>query len=402
MTGWLLILILLVLGGVLSTLGDRLGSRVGKARLSLFGLRPRRTAIVITVLTGSLISALSLGLLLLVSRQLRVGLFELNALQAKLRASRNDLAQSRQAQANASRELNQAQGDAHRAQGELAAAKDKADQLRKALVPLQQQRQRLEAERQRLSQDIRARDSEIQRTERELASVRKQINQGEAELRKLEQQRNALRLGNVVLSSGQPLATATLRLDTPNQAKQVIDQLLREANQQAFQRVLPGETPNRQILLVPRPDIQRLETIIKKPGTWVVTIRSAANVLLGEKVVYAVPDARPNTTVVQKDTVLARTALETSETDSDTIRTRLNLLLASALAEAQRRGSLMQGLQFDANALNQLGRSLVERAPSRIALQAVAIRRSDTADAVLVRIEAVGTIPQPPKPSRRD
>lgn len=402
MTGWLLILILLVLGGVLSTLGDRLGSRVGKARLSLFGLRPRRTAIVITVLTGSLISALSLGLLLLVSRQLRVGLFELNALQAKLRASRNDLAQSRQAQANASRELNQAQGDAHRARGELAAAKDKADQLRKALVPLQQQRQRLEAERQRLSQDIRARDSEIQRTERELSSVRKQISQGEAELRKLEQQRNALRLGNVVLSSGQPLATATLRLDTPNQAKQVIDQLLREANQQAFQRVLPGETPNRQILLVPRPDIQRLETIIKKPGTWVVTIRSAANVLLGEKVVYAVPDARPNTTVVQKDTVLARTALETSETDSDTIRTRLNLLLASALAEAQRRGSLMQGLQFDANALNQLGRSLVERAPSRIALQAVAIRRSDTADAVLVRIEAVGTIPQPPKPSRRD
>ena len=72
MTGWFLLLALLVLGGVLSTLGDRLGSRVGKARLSLLGLRPKRTAVVITVLTGSLISALSLGLLLLVSRQLRV------------------------------------------------------------------------------------------------------------------------------------------------------------------------------------------------------------------------------------------------------------------------------------------------------------------------------------------
>ena len=52
MSGWLLILSLLVLGGVLSTLGDRLGSRVGKARLSLFNMRPRRTAVVITVLTG--------------------------------------------------------------------------------------------------------------------------------------------------------------------------------------------------------------------------------------------------------------------------------------------------------------------------------------------------------------
>ena len=59
MSGWLLILALLILGGVLSTLGDRLGSRVGKARLSLFNLRPRRTAVLITVLTGSLISALS-------------------------------------------------------------------------------------------------------------------------------------------------------------------------------------------------------------------------------------------------------------------------------------------------------------------------------------------------------
>ena len=88
MTGWLLLLTLLILGGVLSTLGDRLGSRVGKARLSLFGLRPRQTAVVITVLTGSLISVLSLGLMLLVSRQLRVGLFALNELQARLRSSR--------------------------------------------------------------------------------------------------------------------------------------------------------------------------------------------------------------------------------------------------------------------------------------------------------------------------
>ena len=84
MSGWLLIIALLVLGGVLSALGDRLGSRVGKARLSLFNMRPRRTAVLITVLTGSLISALSLGLMLLVSRQLRVGLFELDGLQQKL------------------------------------------------------------------------------------------------------------------------------------------------------------------------------------------------------------------------------------------------------------------------------------------------------------------------------
>ena len=379
MTGWLLILTLLVLGGVLSTLGDRLGTRVGKARLSLLGLRPRRTAVVITVITGGLISALSLGLMLLVSRQLRVGLFELDGLQAKLRSSRQELKSSRKAQAGAALELKQAQA--------------KADALRQALGPLQKQRETLEAERQRLSRDVQAKDAEIQRTEKELTNVRSRISKGEAELRELEQQRLALRLGNVVLSSGQPLATATLRLDNPGQAKQVIDRLLREANLQAYQRVRPGETPDRQILLVPRSDIQRLESTIKAKGTWVVNIRSAANVLLGEKVVYAFPEARANTTVVQSDAVLARTTLGREEQDAESVRNRLNLLLASALAEAQRRGSLVQGLQFDSNALNQLGSTLLKRAPSRVALQVVAIRRSDTADPVVVRIEPVGSIP---------
>ena len=93
MTGWLLIFSLLVLGGILSTLGDRLGSRVGKARLSILNLRPKRTAVVITVMTGSLISALSLGLMLLVSRQLRMGLFQLDTLQAKINSAQQELRQ---------------------------------------------------------------------------------------------------------------------------------------------------------------------------------------------------------------------------------------------------------------------------------------------------------------------
>ena len=54
----------------------------------------------------------------------------------------------------------------------------------------------------------------------------------------------------------------------------------------------------------------------------------------------------------------------------------------------------MQGLQFDANALNQLGSTLLRRSPSRIELKVIANQRSDTADPVMVRIEPVGTIPQ--------
>ena len=377
MTGWLLLLSLLILGGVLSTLGDRLGSRVGKARLSLFGLRPRQTAVVITVLTGSLISVLSLGLMLLVSRQLRVGLFELNDLQARLRSSRADLKSSRAAQRQSRQQLETARGDEIKARRRLEEARNQANQLRQALTPLQAQTLRLEAERQRLSEDVRSRDDEIRRTDRELAAVRNRIRAGEAELKQLEGNLLALRRGNVAISSGQPLATVTLKLDRPDQARQVIDQILREANQQAYQQVLPGEAPDRQILLVPRQDINRLEQAIRKPGTWVVLLRSAANVLRGERVVYAFPDVRPNVTVTIEGEVLATTAISSDERDPQAIRNRLNLLLASTLAEAQRRGSLSQGLQFDGNALNSLAKELIERGRGRVELEAAAARRSD-------------------------
>jgi len=393
--GWLLILALLVLGGVLSTLGDRLGSRVGKARLSLFNLRPRQTAVVITVLTGSLISALSLGLMLLVSRQLRIGLFELDEVLAKLQSSRDSLKISRLAQSNAERDLQQAKSDSTHVQIELKEVQKRATELRNELAPLQKQRQRLEAERTRLSRDISQKDADIQRTEIELANVRSTINAAEKELKQLESNLIALRRGAVVLSSGQQLAAATLRLEAPSQARDVINRLLQEANQEAFRRVRPGEEANRQILLVPRSDIKRIEQIIRKPGTWVVNVRSAANVLRGENIVYAFPDVRPNITVVRQAEVLARTTLDQNEQSAETVRNRLNLLLASTLAEVKRRGSLSTGLQFDGSKMNQLAKSLLNRPKGQVELEAIALRNSDTADPVAVVIQPVGNqLPQ--------
>tara|TARA_A100001035_G_C27781564_1_gene502033 strand:+ start:773 stop:1744 length:972 start_codon:yes stop_codon:yes gene_type:complete len=91
LSGWLFIIFLLLLGGLISTLGDLLGSKIGKARFSILKLRPKKTAILITILTGSLISASSLSLMILVNRQLRVGLFRLGDLQKKLNDSRQVL-----------------------------------------------------------------------------------------------------------------------------------------------------------------------------------------------------------------------------------------------------------------------------------------------------------------------
>ena len=399
MSAWLLILTLLILGGVLSTLGDRLGTQVGKARLRLFGLRPKNTAVVITALTGALISALSLGLMLLVSERLRVGLFELDQIQARLRDSRSALRQSQVALDRSRGELSRAElgrtqaiagrqralDSQHKAEGQLKAAESRIAALRRELQPLQLERSRLESERLRLSREVRGRDAEIRRTEAELASVRQRIAAGEKELKGLEGNVIALRRGDVVIASGQPLATAKVKLDKSRQAQAVIEALLQQANLTAFQRLLPDQKPDRQILLVPRNDIERLKTLLAKPGTWVVSIRSAANVLRGEQRVLAFPDLRPNRQVVRKGEVLSRTTLEGDARGAEVVRSRLNLLLAAAFARAQRQGTLVDGLQFDVNDFNELGRALADRpAGQEATLEATARGNADTPDPIVV------------------
>jgi uncharacterized protein (DUF3084 family) len=372
-TGWLLILALLALGGVLSTLGDRLGSLVGKARLSLLGMRPRRTAVLITVLTGSLISAISLGLMLLVSERLRTGLFELDRLEQRLQTSRLEVARAEQGKREAQTRFEQAQA--------------RASKLRQELAPLLAQRNRLELERSRLSQEVKGRDAEIRRTEAELAQVRRRISAGAKELKDLEGNLIALRRGDVVLSSGQTLASAKVTLERPEQATEVITALLQQANLNAFRRVLPGQPADRQILLVPKSDISKLEGLLAKPGSWVVSILSAANVLRGERQVLAFPDLRPNRPVVKAGEVLASTTIEGDLTALEPVSRRLNLLLAAAYARAQRQGTLVEGLQFDAASLKQLARELSERQPGQVAqLEALAINSASTADPIAVEL----------------
>ena len=169
--------------------------------------------------------------------------------------------------------------------------------------------------------------------------------------------------------------------------RQSIDALLQEANAAAFRVLLPGQKADRQILLVPRSDIERLDQALRKPGVWVVTIRSAANILRGEKRVLAFPDLRPNRNVVRRGDVLARTVLDSDVRSPEEVRSRLNLLLAAAFTKAQRQGTLVDGLQVDGAKFNRLGLDLSQRPDGmRATLEAVAMANADTPDPIAVEL----------------
>ena len=72
---WILIVFLIILGGLIAPFGDLLGTKIGKSRFSILKLRPKKTATIVTIITGGFISSISIGLLLLVSEEFRQRLF---------------------------------------------------------------------------------------------------------------------------------------------------------------------------------------------------------------------------------------------------------------------------------------------------------------------------------------
>ena len=298
MTVWLKILLLLILGGILSTLGDRLGTRVGKARLSIFKLRPKSTAVLITVFTGSIISAISFATMVAFDRDLRVGLFQLE-------------------------------------------------------------------------------------------DIREKIIESEKELKKLEKNLYAFRSGNVVISSGQTLVTKTIKLNKTNDIKKIIESILQQANFYAFNLVKTNQSEYRRILLVRKDDIEKLENKIADNRSWVVRIKSAGNILRGENYVYAFPEVTLNKMITKKGEVIAIENISLSKSDSESISKKINLLMASTLAEVRRRGSLSSELKINANQINNLGKYLVSIKKGEFQIIARALEDSQSAEQVSVSLELI-------------
>jgi uncharacterized protein (DUF3084 family) len=91
-SGYILITVFLFLGGIIAVSGDRVGTKVGKARLTIFKLRPKQTATLVTLIVGTFLSASVLTVLFAASEQLRTGVFDLQKLQKKLSFTTDELA----------------------------------------------------------------------------------------------------------------------------------------------------------------------------------------------------------------------------------------------------------------------------------------------------------------------
>jgi len=316
-SGWLLIIFLLLLGGLISSFGDLLGTKIGKARFSIFKLRPRKTATLITIITGSLISSSSISLILLVNSQLRVGLFRLGDLQKKLQESRQ------------------------------------------LLLSLKSERETLEDK----------------------------IIQKETELTKLERNILALRSGKVVISSGQSIFIAEIDTDKRLKVDLQIQNIIKNANRFTQEQVIPNVKEPRSILLIRQNHIDELKKTIRTGGDWVINIKSVRNVLKGENYVYAFPELIENKIIVLKDEIISKTSLSNTENNIKDVRNTINLLLASSLAEAKRRGSLINEIKLKSDSLKKLQVFIEKNKGFDFEFEVVSLRDSKTAQSIIVELK---------------
>ena len=203
-TAYILIAAILILGGVIATVGDRIGTRVGKARLSLFNLRPRKTAVVVTIITGSIISASTLAILFAADERLRTGVFELEKIQNDLRTKRQQVNTTRQQLEETTNQKNQAQRElaqvkteqkaqqreAQKRQAEAALRLNAINQdLRAALVKQSQTQTRLNRTQGNLAQT----QAQLNRTQGQLGQITSQFQKAQALLKTVSRQALKLR-----------------------------------------------------------------------------------------------------------------------------------------------------------------------------------------------------------------
>lgn len=199
----LFVIALICVSGFVAYFGDLLGRKMGKKRLTLFKMRPRHTAIVVTTITGMLISAIALTTLISVNDQFRRVFFR----GEQIIKHNNRLIKANQNLAKLGDKL---RTEVTRQKQELAAAfkdaklaKKQRDLAKSAVTRLQQQI----AVRQRELADLRMRK---QITESELKQKRSELGLMQAQLDRVQDQ---LRLAQVrVAQTEQQLGAAEAKL----------------------------------------------------------------------------------------------------------------------------------------------------------------------------------------------
>ena len=236
--GAAIFLVLIVMGGVIAFLGDRIGSKVGKKRMTLFGLRPKYTSVIVTIISGVLISFSTVAVMAVVNENVRVALFGLSKLQTRM----NDLNQEIKVK---NRELEKGKLQLEARNKEYEDVTKKSEETSKELDRVESQRIYMEQELSSVQDAYDEAKAGVERSAAEIRDLEKTKEDLSSNIHTLNQEKKtlleniyALREGQVVMQAGQVLTSVTVDENmTRDQAAHVLESVLNDINNMLKQQM---------------------------------------------------------------------------------------------------------------------------------------------------------------------
>jgi uncharacterized protein (DUF3084 family) len=280
----ILIVTLIIVSGIIAYIGDLTGFRIGKKKISIFGLRPHRTAVFVTILTGIVISILTISILALLSNDVRTALFGLDELRQKqyeltrgIQVRNNMLEETRKELTVKTEELDKLEGQFQRLNTQI---EEQTNQLESLLAI----REKLTEERDALQEEI----NELQQTVKGLYSGI-----------------TWLRRGDIILDQGEEVAMTIMQGGIPKvEIERGLIQLLNQATRKVLEMGAEPDKNTGQALIIQQKEYEELiEKIHQSENELVVRLLASMNVIRGE-IVLADVSVTENKLIFEKDEVI--------------------------------------------------------------------------------------------------
>lgn len=303
----MLIVVLVLTGGVIAFIGDRLGSKVGKKKLSLFGLRPRHTSILVTIITGILITTVTFGILAIASKDVRTALFGMNKLKAELNEKQSMLEEASGALVNVKNDLNttkeeyaKSKKDLEETQEDLEIAQQAAELLRQEQVALQNRNQELWSDNQTLIEN----NQSLAENNQFLLANNESLKADNLELEKtnndLQEGIENIRERPIIYRVGELLASGVIKkTDDPVKIQNDLNQIIALANSKIIDR-LGTEGSKDGVWIYPIEYQKAMDRLKQAKGDTVIRLIVAANLVKGDPVLTEL-EMHPNRVVYQEN-----------------------------------------------------------------------------------------------------
>ena len=297
-SGWFMLIVLAVMGGLIAYLGDKIGSKVGKRKIKLMGLRPKYTSILVTIMTGISIAVVTLGVMSVLSENARVALFGMNKLRQQqhvLEEQRDRLLAEADKLAREMQEKNDLLADNELKLASQEEQLDGAnDRLRLTLLDLEQvQAARDDASAQlgivqtafnQVHADLATAQGEIEELEHTKAGLTKTVAALDERNRLLNESMLTVREGTVLFRVGEVLSSSVLTAgQSQDETRSQLSGIMVNINNMIRQRL--NITDEKAVLVYSSPDafertVQELSNSPK--DSKLIRVTAAGNIITGE------------------------------------------------------------------------------------------------------------------------